>query len=216
MYVITRYIIFIDLILIPPASQTSNTGQIKKRWYFTPPLTSWYIEGLERDGMVKDSSFPFPLLSTISCNIRHTYSVCVSALDTEFQEIAGNAQSPVSHQVIDPQKQGFHTAIAVALSAGRMPQVHQDELRQELQSKPTQTLLWAPEQIKQLMTHRRQQLERKRHKEDDDKVKETVRDTGTERNTPLQHEKKHKKAAYLRQTMKIKLIYCSIIQSYMI
>lgn len=33
-------------------------------------LTSWYIDGFDSEGMVKDNSLLFPSLSTISCNIQ--------------------------------------------------------------------------------------------------------------------------------------------------
>lgn len=35
--------------------------------YHSSPLTSWYIEGLDNEGMVKDKTLLFPSLSAISC-----------------------------------------------------------------------------------------------------------------------------------------------------
>lgn len=39
-------------------------------------LTSWYIDGLERDGIVKERSLLLPSLSTISCKPKETEKVC--------------------------------------------------------------------------------------------------------------------------------------------
>ena len=35
--------------------------------YHSSSLTSWYIEGLDNEGMVKDKTLLFPSLSAISC-----------------------------------------------------------------------------------------------------------------------------------------------------
>lgn len=50
----------------------------------------------------------------------------------------------MAHQVIDAQQQGLYTAIAMALPAGSVTQVHPDQLREELQSEAAQAHLCAP------------------------------------------------------------------------
>lgn len=49
----------------------------------------------------------------------------------------------MAHQVINAQQQSLYTAIPVALPAGRVVQVHRDQLREELQCEAAQSHLCA-------------------------------------------------------------------------
>ncbi len=59
-----------------------------------------------------------------------------------------------THQVVNAQQKSLDAAAAVSVSA----QVNPQQLGEELQREAAQTVLWAPVQLEQLMTHRLQQL----------------------------------------------------------
>lgn len=60
-----------------PALHThwKHTHAQKETHTHTHTLTSWYIDGLDSEGMVKDSSLLFPSLSTISCNMKQMHFI---------------------------------------------------------------------------------------------------------------------------------------------
>lgn len=132
--------------MISPVSQTSYKDQIKGRLYVSSYLMVYWRLGKGRDGEWQQFAISF----TVHNFLQHkTYAIRMSIKDMFFRKWKLTlAQSSSSYQVIDPQQQGLHTAIAVSLSAGWMTQVHPDEFRQELQCETPQTLLWAPVQLK--------------------------------------------------------------------